>query len=67
MSDSESGTYSVNKDRLTFTPIRKKGSRGRTSIVATIKGNEITATYVLQDATIRQPITLELRRDASFW
>jgi hypothetical protein len=67
MSDSESGTYSVSKDRLIFTPAKKKGARTRTSITATIEGNEIKATYVLQDATIRQPITLELRRDESYW
>jgi hypothetical protein len=67
MSDSESGTYSVNKGRLIFTPIKKNGSRARSSIAATIEGNEIKATYVLQDATIRQPVTLELRRDASYW
>jgi hypothetical protein len=67
MSDSESGTYSLSKGRLIFTPIKKKGSRARSSIAATIEGEEIRATYVLQDATIRQPITLELRRDASFW
>jgi hypothetical protein len=67
MSDSESGTYSLSKSRLIFTPIKKKGSRTRSSIAATIEGEEIKATYVLQDATIRQPITLELRRDASFW
>lgn len=67
MSDSESGTYRVNKTQLIFTPIKKKGSRARSSIAATIEGNKIKATYVLQDATIRQPITLELRRDASFW
>jgi hypothetical protein len=67
LSDSESGTYSVNKGQLIFTPIRKKGSRARSSIAATIEGNEIKATYLLQDATMRQPITLELRRDASYW
>lgn len=67
MSDSESGTYSVNKSQLIFTPIKKKGSRARSSIAATIEGNEIKATYLLQDATMRQPITLELRRDASYW
>jgi hypothetical protein len=67
MSDSESGTYSVNRGRLIFTPTKKKGSSARSSIAATIEGNEIKATYVLEDATIRQPITLELRRDASYW
>jgi hypothetical protein len=67
MSDSESGTYINSKGRLLFTPIKKKGSRARSSIAATIVGDEIRATYLLQDATMRQPITLELRRDASFW
>jgi hypothetical protein len=67
LSDSESGSYSVTNDRLVFIAEKKKGARTRTSITATINGNEIRATYVLQDATIRQPITLELRRDDSFW
>ena len=67
MSDSESGTYSINGGRLLFTPTKKKGSRARSSIAATIEGDEIKATYVPRDGTIRQPITLELRRDATFW
>jgi hypothetical protein len=67
MSDSESGTYKVTKGQIVFTPAKKKGARNRSSITATFEGYDIKATYVLQDATVRQPITLELRRDASFW
>ena len=67
MSDSESGTYSLKTGRLILTPAKKKGSRARSSFEATIVGNEIRATYLLEDATMRQPITLVLRRDESYW
>jgi len=67
MSDSESGTYKVNKGQIIFTPAKKKGARNRSPITASFAGNDIKATYVLQDATMHQPINLELRRDASFW
>jgi hypothetical protein len=67
MSDSESGTYSVRSAQIVLTPLKKGGSRARPPFTATIDGDEIRATYLLQDPTMRQPITLELRRDASFW
>jgi hypothetical protein len=67
MSDSESGTYRVTGGRIVFTPAKKKEAHGVSSITATIEGDEIRVTYLMQDAALRQPITLDLRRDASFW
>ena len=67
MSDSETSTYSLKTGRLILTPTKKKGSRARSSFDATMEGNEIKAMYLLEDATMRQPITLVLRRDESYW
>jgi hypothetical protein len=67
MSDSETGTYSLKAGRLILTPTKKKGSRARSPFAASIEGNEIKATYLLEDATMHQPITLVLRRDESYW
>jgi hypothetical protein len=67
LSDSETGTYVQNKGRLLLTPAKKKGSKPRPSIQATIAGEDITASYLLQSGGSQERITLALRRDASYW
>ena len=67
LSDSETGTYVLNKGRLLLTPAKKKGSKPRPSIQATIAGEDITASYLLQSGGSQERITLAMRRDASYW
>jgi hypothetical protein len=67
LSDSESGTYKVEMGRMILTPAKKKGAKARPAIPATIAGQEIIASYVLQSGGTKQRITLTLKRDASFW
>jgi hypothetical protein len=67
LSDSETGTYVLNKGRLLLTPTKKNGSKPRPSIQATIVGEDITASYLLQTGGSQERITLALRRDASYW
>jgi hypothetical protein len=67
MSDSETGTYSFKAGNLVMTPGRKAGSKRRPPISATISGEEIRASYLLKNAGSNQPVTLVLRRDASYW
>ena len=67
LSDSESGTYKLNTGRLILTPERKKGARARPAIAATIAGQEITASYVLQSGGTERRVTLTMKRDGSFW
>jgi hypothetical protein len=52
---------------MILTPLKKKGAKARPAIPATIEGQEITASYVLQSGGTQQRITLTLRRDPSFW
>lgn len=67
MSDSETGTYAINGNQLVLTPSRKKGAPQRPAVTATIGGDEIRASYLLQDATMHERVTLRLQRDASYW
>lgn len=67
MSDSETGTYAFNRGQLTLTPKKKKGDPARPTIAAAISGEEIRASYLLQDAVANERIALVLRRDASYW
>jgi hypothetical protein len=67
LSDSESGTYKLERGEMILTPERKKGTKARPTIAATIVGQEITASYVLQSGSTQRRVTLMLRRDASFW
>jgi hypothetical protein len=67
MSEAETGTYSLATKQLTLVPAKKKGTKARPTIQATISGEEIKAFYVLQNGSTREPVTLVLTRDASFW
>jgi hypothetical protein len=67
MSDSETGNYSIRQDRIVLTPEKKSGAKSRSPISATIAGEEITVTYMLQNGASNQRVTLLLRRDASYW
>jgi hypothetical protein len=67
LSDSETGTYKVQMGRMILTPAKKKGSGSRPPITATIAGDEIRASYLLQSGSSQQRVTLMLRRDASYW
>jgi hypothetical protein len=67
LSDSETGSYVLNKGKLLLTPAKKNGSKPRPSIQATIAGDDITASYLLQNGGSQERITLALRRDASYW
>jgi hypothetical protein len=67
LSDSETGTYRIQMGKMILTPAKKKGARSRAPITATIAGEEIRASYLLQNGTSPQLVTLILRRDASYW
>jgi len=67
LSEAEKGTYTVDANRLILTPTRRKGGRSNPTVVATISGLEIRASYVLQSAGTRETVALLLRRDASYW
>ena len=67
LSDSETGTYKIQMGEMILTPAKKKGAKSRVPITATIAGEEIRASYVLQSETSHQRVTLTLRRDASYW
>jgi hypothetical protein len=67
LSDSESGSYKLDKSRMILTPDKKKGAKARPAIVATIAGQEITASYLLQSGGTQRRVTLTMKRDASFW
>jgi hypothetical protein len=67
MSDSETGTYTVSRDKIVLNPEKKSGAKSRAPIAATIAGEEIRATYMLEDGASNQRIALVLRRDASYW
>jgi hypothetical protein len=57
----------LNKGQLILTPAKKKGTKPRPAIQATIVGDDISASYVLQNGGSPERITLALRRDANFW
>ena len=67
LSDSESGTYKLEMGKLILTPMKKSGAKARPAIAATIEGQEITASYVLQSGGTQQRVMLTLERDPSFW
>jgi len=67
LSDSETGTYKLEMGRMIMTPSKKKGARSRPTIAATISGEEIIASYLLQNGSTQERVTLVLRRDASYW
>ena len=67
MSDSETGTFELRAGRIVLTPAKKAGRKSRPSITATIAGDEIKASYLLQTGGTHQKVNLTLRRDASFW
>ena len=67
LSDSEKGTYTIDRKGLLLTPAKKAGAHSRPNIAATLKGDEISASYVLMDRTLRHRVSLVLRRDPSFW
>jgi hypothetical protein len=67
LSESEGGTYTVKAGQLMLVPTRKKGARSRPTIVATISGEEIRASYLLADGSARERVALVLRRDPSYW
>jgi hypothetical protein len=67
MSDSESGLYTIRLNKIVLTPQKKKGAKSRAPISATIAGEEINATYMLQNGGLSQRVSLVLRRDSSYW
>lgn len=67
LSDSETGTYAFKMGKLLLTPSRKKGDEARRIIAATISGDEIRASYLLETAAANERVALVLRRDASYW
>jgi hypothetical protein len=67
MSDSEVGTYRITRDTILFTSRRKKGSRSRAPISATVTGEVIKTNYLIKDGGSGQRVMLVLRRDASYW
>jgi hypothetical protein len=67
LSDSESGTYTIERGRMILTPAKKSGTRARPAIAATLDGQEIHASYVLQNGSSQERVALTLRRDASYW
>ena len=67
MSDSETGTYISQSGQLTLTPTKRKGKKARPTITATIIGEEIRASYVLDSGGTQQRVTLVMQRDARYW
>ena len=67
LSDSESGTYQLEMGKMILTPSKKSGSKSRPAIAATIAGQEIKASYILQSGSTQERVTLTLARDPSFW
>jgi hypothetical protein len=67
LSDSETGTYAFKLGKLILTPNRKKGDQARPAIAATISGEEIRASYLLQNASANERVALVLQRDANYW
>ena len=67
LAESETGTYTVKANQLMLVPTKKKGARSRPTIVATISGEEIRASYLLENGSAKERVMLVLRRDASYW
>jgi hypothetical protein len=67
LSESETGSYTINKNQLTLVPAKKKTSRSsHKTILATLSGDVIKASYVLQNGSTQERVTLVLARDASY-
>ena len=68
LSDSERGTFKVESGTIILTPAKKKeGKSSYTPVTATVSGDQIKATYVVQSGNSHQRVTLTLRRDPSYW
>lgn len=67
MSDSETGIYTIRLNKIVLTPQKKSGAKSRPPISATIAGDEINATYMLENGGLSQRVVLVLRRDSSYW
>jgi hypothetical protein len=67
LSDSESGTYRLQAGQLLLTPAKKGGEKTRPAIAASVAGDEIRASYVLEAGTSEERIMLTLRRDPTYW
>jgi hypothetical protein len=67
LSDSETGTFKVQMGKLLLTPAKRRDGKSRAPITATIAGDEINASYLLQTGSSQQRVTLSLRRDPSYW
>ena len=67
VSASEAGTYTLKERQLILVPSRKKNARSRPTILATISGREIRASYVLDNGSTHERVALVLQRDERFW
>ncbi|HKR09472.1 MAG TPA: hypothetical protein VJS39_09805 [Gemmatimonadaceae bacterium] len=67
LSDSESGTYRLEGGKLILTPVKKHGEKTRPTIAATLDGQKINASYLLQNGSSPERISLTLERDPTFW
>lgn len=67
LSDAQIGTYKFERDKLLLTPIKRDRSPSRGSFAASVAGEEIRASYLLVNGTLRSRVTLVLRRDPNFW
>ena len=67
MAESETGTFTIRAASIVLMPVRKSGRKSPTSITATLIGDQIRASYVLENGVTAQRVTLTLRRDASYW
>ncbi|HJP85486.1 MAG TPA: hypothetical protein VJ852_05830 [Gemmatimonadaceae bacterium] len=67
LSESETGTFKVHEDQIVLTPTKKRGSKARPTVTATIVGDEIRAVYTLDTGGTRKRITLALKRDERYW
>ena len=67
MAESETGTFTMRAGSIVLTPARKSGRNSPRSITATLVGDQISASYVLENGASAQRVTLTLRRDANYW
>ena len=67
LSESEAGTYTLKDKQLSLVPERKERARSRPTIAAIISGEEIRASYLLNNGIVRERVALVLRRDDHYW
>jgi hypothetical protein len=67
LSESETGIYRLVNRQLILVPAKRKNVKSRPTIAATISGDEIRASYLLESGNAYEPIALVLRRDESYW